>query len=162
MSTFTVDRATRMRELLSRFKLPTVAAEVVRRLTDAGHDAALSTLLEVFEAEADERAQRRTERLRRTSRLGVLQTHGAPTLCHVPDPVQIVGCDPLQPRVPKEQPASEASPTFPSEATSPTFASARASPPPSAWPPVAAAASLPVASALESVVVVPSWLPASP
>ena len=69
MSTFTVDRATRMRELLSRFKLPTVAAEVVRRLTDAGHDAALSTLLEVFEAEADERAQRRTERLRRTSRL---------------------------------------------------------------------------------------------
>ncbi len=69
MSTFTADRATRMRELLSRFKLPTVAAEVVRRLTDAGHDAALSTLLEVFEAEADERAQRRTERLRRTSRL---------------------------------------------------------------------------------------------
>ena len=69
MSAFTVDRATRMRELLSRFKLPTVAAEVVRRLTDAGHDAALSTLLEVFEAEADERAQRRTERLRRTSRL---------------------------------------------------------------------------------------------
>jgi DNA replication protein DnaC len=69
MSTFTVDRATRMRELLSRFKLPTVAAEVVRRLTDAGHDDALSTLLEVFEAEADERAQRRTERLRRTSRL---------------------------------------------------------------------------------------------
>jgi hypothetical protein len=32
MSAFTVDRATRMRELLSRFKLPTVAAEVVRRL----------------------------------------------------------------------------------------------------------------------------------
>jgi hypothetical protein len=28
MSPFTVDRATRMRELLSRFKLPTVAAEV--------------------------------------------------------------------------------------------------------------------------------------
>jgi hypothetical protein len=53
--------ATRMRELLSRFKLPTVAAEVVRRLTDAGHDAALSTLLEVFEAEADARAQRRRE-----------------------------------------------------------------------------------------------------
>jgi DNA replication protein DnaC len=38
-------------------------------MTDAGHDAALPTLLQVFEAEADERAQRRTERLLRASRL---------------------------------------------------------------------------------------------
>ncbi len=52
MTDFTADMAARMRELLARFKLPTVAAEVVRRLTDAGHDHALPTLLEVFEAEA--------------------------------------------------------------------------------------------------------------
>ena len=69
MTDFTADKAARMRELLARFKLPTVAAEVVRRLTDAGHDDALPTLLEVFEAEAGERSQRRTERLLRYSRL---------------------------------------------------------------------------------------------
>jgi DNA replication protein DnaC len=69
MTDFTADMATRMRELLTRFRLPTVTAEVVRRLDDAGHHDALPTLLEVFEAEADERAQRRTERLLKMSRL---------------------------------------------------------------------------------------------
>jgi DNA replication protein DnaC len=64
-----MEMAERMRELLVRFKLPTVAAQVVRRLTDAGHEAALPTLLEVYEAEADERGQRRTERLLKASRL---------------------------------------------------------------------------------------------
>jgi DNA replication protein DnaC len=66
---FTADMAARIRELLARFKLPTVAAQLIGRLVDAGHDAALPTLLEVFEAEADERGQRRTERLLRASRL---------------------------------------------------------------------------------------------
>jgi hypothetical protein len=65
MSDFNADMAARMRELLARFKLPTVAAQVVRRLTDAGHPDALPTLLEVLEAEAGERSQRRTERLLR-------------------------------------------------------------------------------------------------
>ena len=69
MSDLTSDQASRMRELLTRFKLPTVAAEVITRLTDAGHAAALPSLLAVFEAEADERGQRRTERLLRASRL---------------------------------------------------------------------------------------------
>jgi DNA replication protein DnaC len=69
MSAFTADMASRTRELLTRFKLPTVAAQLIRRMTDAGQDAALPTLLQVFEAEADERAQRRTERLLRASRL---------------------------------------------------------------------------------------------
>ncbi len=69
MSESTTDMHPRMTELLTRFKLPTVAAEVVRRFTDAGHADALTTLLEVFEAEADERGQRRTERLLRGSRL---------------------------------------------------------------------------------------------
>jgi DNA replication protein DnaC len=69
VSGFTIDMGTRMHELLTRFKLPTCAAETVRRLTDAGHDAALPTLLEVFEAEADERKQRRTVKLLRAARL---------------------------------------------------------------------------------------------
>jgi DNA replication protein DnaC len=69
MSDFTADMAARMRELLTAFKLPTVCAQLIKRLTDAGRDDALPTLLEVFEAEADERGQRRTERLLRASRL---------------------------------------------------------------------------------------------
>jgi len=62
VSDCTVEMGTRMRELLTRFKLPTLATEVVRRFTEAGHDGALPTLLEVLEAEADERGQRRTSR----------------------------------------------------------------------------------------------------
>lgn len=63
------DMATRMGDLLTKFKLPTVAAEVVRRFSDAGHERALPILLEVLEAEADERGQRKTERLLKASRL---------------------------------------------------------------------------------------------
>lgn len=69
MSDFTIEMTARMRELLTRFKLPTFAEQVIRRFSDAGHDAALPTLLEVLEAEADERKHRRTERLLKTSRL---------------------------------------------------------------------------------------------
>lgn len=69
MSNLTIEKQARMAELLTRFKLPTFAAEVLRRFNDAGHDAALPTLLEVLEAEADERGQRKTERLLRGSRL---------------------------------------------------------------------------------------------
>jgi DNA replication protein DnaC len=69
MSQLTTEMSTRLRELLTQFKLPTVSAELVRRMGEAGHDEALSTLLEVFEAEADERGQRRTERLLRASHL---------------------------------------------------------------------------------------------
>jgi DNA replication protein DnaC len=87
VSEFTADQGTRMRELLTRFKLPTVAAEVARRLTDAGHDAALPTLLEVFEAEADERAQRRTERLLRASRLPADKTFDSLERARLPRPV---------------------------------------------------------------------------
>jgi DNA replication protein DnaC len=58
-----------MSELLTRFKLPTIATEVARRFVAAGHGDALPTLLEVLEAEADERGQRKTERLLRASRL---------------------------------------------------------------------------------------------
>jgi DNA replication protein DnaC len=69
MSDFTPDMAARMRELLARFRLPTISAQIIERLTNAGHDDALPTVLEVLEAEADERGQRRTDRLLRASRL---------------------------------------------------------------------------------------------
>jgi DNA replication protein DnaC len=87
MIEFTADMAARMRELLARFKLPTVAAEVVRRLTDAGHDHALPTLLEVFEAEAGERSQRRTERLLKYSRLPAGKTFETIERARLPRPV---------------------------------------------------------------------------
>jgi DNA replication protein DnaC len=69
VSDCTIDIAARLRELLTRFKLPTCAAQVVRRFDDAGHHDALRTLLEVLEAEADERGQRRTDRLLKAARL---------------------------------------------------------------------------------------------
>ncbi len=59
----------RVRKLLARFKLPTLAAELSRRMIDAGHEQALPTLLEVLEAEQDERRQRRCQRLLKAARL---------------------------------------------------------------------------------------------
>jgi hypothetical protein len=66
---FTPEMTARLHELLTRFKLPTVGSELVARLTSAGHDAALPTLLEIFEAEHDERGHRRCERLLKASHL---------------------------------------------------------------------------------------------
>lgn len=68
-SVFTPEMTTRLREILTCLKLPTFAAEVVNRLTQAGHHSALPTLLEVLEAEMDERSQRRCERLLKASHL---------------------------------------------------------------------------------------------
>ncbi|MEY2458497.1 MAG: hypothetical protein QOG30_327 [Acidimicrobiaceae bacterium] len=68
-TTFTPEMADRLRELMTRFKLPTLAAEATRRFTEAGHEDALPTLLETAEAEHDERGHRRTERLLKGSRL---------------------------------------------------------------------------------------------
>ena len=55
--------------LLTTFKLPTAAQELVRRLTDAGHADALSTVLEVLRDEIEARQGRRVTRLRRASQL---------------------------------------------------------------------------------------------
>jgi DNA replication protein DnaC len=59
----------RLRELLTLFKLPTMAEQTERRFLDAGQDEALALLLEVMEAEQDERARRRCDRLLRASKL---------------------------------------------------------------------------------------------
>ena len=55
--------------LLRQFGLTTAAEELVPRLTQAGHHDALPVLVEVLEAEAEARRQRRIARLRRNSRL---------------------------------------------------------------------------------------------
>ncbi len=56
-------------ELARLFQLRTVAAELVHRLTQAGQEAVLPLLLEVFEQEQEGRRQRRVERLLRASKL---------------------------------------------------------------------------------------------
>jgi DNA replication protein DnaC len=59
----------RIKELFTLFKLPTMAAESVRRFRDAHHDDALGVLLETLEAELGERRIRRCERLLRAAKL---------------------------------------------------------------------------------------------
>jgi hypothetical protein len=63
------DRTSRISELLGAFKLPTAAAEMVPRMTAAGHADALPALLEVLDLEAEARRHRRVERLCRASHL---------------------------------------------------------------------------------------------
>ena len=61
--------STQVTSLLTQFGLTTAAEELVPRLTEAGHPEAMPVLVEVFEAEAEARRQRRITRLRRASRL---------------------------------------------------------------------------------------------
>jgi len=69
MSVEPTDTAACVTRLLQAFKLPTAAAEMARRLTDAGHDAALEVVHEVLEAEREDRQDRRVTRLRHASKL---------------------------------------------------------------------------------------------
>ncbi len=55
--------------LATSFRLPTISKELAPRLLDAGHEDALTLVHEVFVAEADDRLERRVERLRQQSRL---------------------------------------------------------------------------------------------
>ena len=59
----------RIAELCHQFRLPTIGAESVSRFAAAGHGDALPIFLEVLEQEAEDRKQRRVNRLRRESRL---------------------------------------------------------------------------------------------
>jgi len=56
-------------ELLTRFRLPTVASELVPRFKAAGREDVLPLVLDILELEADDRRERRTDRLRRASHL---------------------------------------------------------------------------------------------
>ena len=79
--------STQVTTLLTRFGLTTAAEELVPRLTQAGHHAALPALLEVFEAEADARRQRRIARLRRAARLPPGKTFATLDTGRLPGPV---------------------------------------------------------------------------
>jgi DNA replication protein DnaC len=68
------DTRERIKELFTLFKLPTMAAECVRRFSDAGHDDALEVLAETLEAELGERRVRRCDRLLRASKLPPAKT----------------------------------------------------------------------------------------
>jgi DNA replication protein DnaC len=70
MLTSTVPPPTeRLTTLLTTFGITIAAEEIVPRLTHAGHQDAVPVLVEVFDAEAEVRRQRRIARLRRVSRL---------------------------------------------------------------------------------------------
>jgi DNA replication protein DnaC len=61
--------AERLTERLATFRLPTAAAEMVPRLLAAGQAEALPVVLEVCDLEAEDRRERRVQRLQRASRL---------------------------------------------------------------------------------------------
>ena len=79
--------STQVTTLLTRFGLTTAAEEIVPRLTQAGHHEALPVLLEVFEAEAEARRQRRIARLRRAARLPPGKTFETLDTGRLPAPV---------------------------------------------------------------------------
>ena len=79
--------STQVTTLLTQFGLTTAAEEFVPRLTQAGHHEAMPVLLEVFEAEADARRQRRITRLRRASRLPPGKTFATLDTGRLPGPV---------------------------------------------------------------------------
>src|SRR5450631_399270 len=79
--------ATRMTELLTLWKLPTVAAELATRMTGAGFGDALALVAEVFELEAEARGQRRVDRLRKASRLPSGKSFDSLDQTRVPRPV---------------------------------------------------------------------------
>lgn len=68
-ATYTPEMGARITALLSEWKLPTAAGELVRRLVAGGHGEALGVVAEVLELEAAGRKERRTDRLRRASKL---------------------------------------------------------------------------------------------
>lgn len=59
----------RLAELCDLFKLPTLAAELVARFEQAGRADMIPVVVECFETEAQDRRERRVERLRRASHL---------------------------------------------------------------------------------------------
>ena len=71
---FTPANAERLTELLGLCKLPTMAAETVRRMEQEEQHDALGVLLDVTELEAADRHERRIDRLRRTSKLPPAKT----------------------------------------------------------------------------------------
>ena len=87
MSRFTPAMAERISELLGIFKLPTMSAELVRRFEKESMHDALPLLLDVLEAEAGDRRERRVERLLRASRLPPGKTFDTFAAARLPRPL---------------------------------------------------------------------------
>ena len=81
---YTADLGDRIGTLLSEWKLPTAASELVPRMVQAGHGEALVLLAEVLELEAEARKERRVERLRRASKLPAGKTFDTLDKARVP------------------------------------------------------------------------------
>jgi DNA replication protein DnaC len=73
--------------LLTRFGITTAAEEMVTRLTQAGYQDSLPVLLEVFQAEAEARRQRRIARLRYAARLPLAKTFDTLDTGRLPGPL---------------------------------------------------------------------------
>jgi DNA replication protein DnaC len=84
--TYTPAMGSRITELLNRWRLTTAGAELVSRMTKAGHDEALVLLAEVFELEASARGERRVDRLRKASKLPPGKTFDTLDRTRVPRP----------------------------------------------------------------------------
>lgn len=82
-----MDRDERIAMLLRSFKLPTVSAELVVRLVDAGFTDALEVVLEVLEMERQDRWDRRVARLRYQSKLPPGKTFETFDLKRLPRPL---------------------------------------------------------------------------
>jgi DNA replication protein DnaC len=76
MSKRTATSVERVVELLTLFKLPTLATELPARFDQDGQQEALGLVLELLEMEAGDRRQRRVERLQRASKLPPGKTFG--------------------------------------------------------------------------------------
>jgi DNA replication protein DnaC len=85
---FTEAMEARLDALGQGFRLPTLAATLVRRLTDAGQVEALPVVLEAFEVEEAGRHARRVDRLRHASRLPTGKTFSTLQLERMPRLVQ--------------------------------------------------------------------------
>ena len=86
--TMTATNTNQIARLCTQFKLPTVAAEAVHCFEKAGHGEALQSLLEVLEMEEEDRKQRRTARLRRSSRLPIGKTRETFEMVRLPAPLK--------------------------------------------------------------------------
>ncbi len=78
----------RLHTLAKSFRLPTVAEEAPRRLLAAGQHEALETILEVFLMEAEDRLERKIERLRRAAKLPPGKTFETFDLDRLPKPLR--------------------------------------------------------------------------
>jgi DNA replication protein DnaC len=83
-----LETVSRIGQLASDFRLPTVAKELAAKFLAQGHLEALETLRDVFEMEAQDRLERRVDRLRRASKLPPGKTLETLDLNRYPKPLQ--------------------------------------------------------------------------